>query len=98
MPQSLFEPALVLEPARRSAGRTACFAVSATADPGTVPRVLAPFAKRGLIPSRLHAVHDQDGLLIDLQVTAMGRQTAEAIANGLRQIFGVRTVLVAMKS
>ena len=32
--------------------QTACFSVIATAVPGTMPRVLEIFAKRGLVPAR----------------------------------------------
>ena len=32
--------------------QTACFSVIATPEPGTMPRVLEIFAKRGLVPAR----------------------------------------------
>lgn len=79
---------------------TACFTVTATAHPGMLPRVLEPFAKRGLIPSKLHAVEQDDSqsaLLIDLQVAHMELETAQKIGNSLSQVFGVNSVLVSAK-
>ncbi|WP_259781472.1 hypothetical protein [Aestuariispira ectoiniformans] len=79
---------------------TACFTVTAAAHPGMLPRVLEPFAKRGLVPSKLHAVEQDDGqsaLLIDLQVAQMELETAQKIGNTLNQVFGVNSVLVSAK-
>ncbi len=76
----------------------ACFTVLAHADPGLLPRVLEPFAKRGLVPSRLHATADGphgDEMTIDLQVTGMSAALAEQVAAFLRGLWGVSTVLTS---
>lgn len=79
---------------------TACFTVTAMAHPGMLPRVLEPFAKRGLVPTKLHAVEQSDhdaALLIDLQVVDMELETAQKIGSTLNQVFGVNSVLVSAK-
>ncbi|MDJ0951428.1 MAG: hypothetical protein QNJ94_21155 [Alphaproteobacteria bacterium] len=77
---------------------TACFTVHAHADPGVLPRVLEPFAKRGLVPTRLHATADGPGeLTIDLQVAGMAPELAKQVAAGLRMVWGVSTVLTSAR-
>ena len=73
--------------------QTACFSVIATAEPGTMPRVLEIFAKRGLVPARwLSAVAGpRDGEIhIDIQL-------AERLAQSLRQVVSVQSVLTSEK-
>lgn len=78
---------------------TACFSVVAQVDPGVMPRVLELFAKRGLVPSLWHSKIAPTGeLTIDLQLDGMEAQLARQIAAGLRQIWGVSTVLTAEKT
>jgi hypothetical protein len=77
---------------------TVCFAISARAEPAVMPRVLEPFAKRGLVPTRWHAVCGAgDELTIDLQVAGLDPGLVELIAASLRQIVGVESVLTAEK-
>ncbi|WP_245957127.1 hypothetical protein [Aestuariispira insulae] len=78
----------------------ACFSVHAKSDPGSLPRVLEPFAKRGLVPAQVHVTRDRDdnGLLqIDLQMADMDLDTATTIGRSLNQIFGIQSVLVSEK-
>ncbi|HTS92345.1 MAG TPA: hypothetical protein VMG55_10120 [Stellaceae bacterium] len=88
-----------LESARSSETQpTACFSVSADADPGVMPRVLEVFAKRGLVPtfwtSRVGAERD---LTIDIQMRGMESDLADYVAQTLRQIVGVEVVLTSEK-
>jgi acetolactate synthase small subunit len=77
---------------------TACFSVTAEAEPGVMPRVLELFAKRGLVPSLWHSKVAPTGeLTIDLQMEGMEALLARQIAQNLRQIWGVSTVLTAEK-
>lgn len=79
---------------------TACFSVVARAEPGTLPRVLALFAKRGLVPSSLHASFDgpsDHDITIDVQVKDMEPALATYIAQCMRQIFEVECVLTSEK-
>ncbi len=74
----------------------ACFAVRAAHDPGVLPRLLEPFAKRGLVP---HAVKmrqwgDESGLLIEIQVGNLTQDAIASIAQRLREQIAVDRVLV----
>ena len=80
--------------------RVFCFSVQAEAGPGIMPRVLELFAKRNLVPSRW--VSDLGGpaqreLSIDLQVEDLTPELTDYIANCLRQIPGVNSVLTSEK-
>lgn len=79
----------------------ACFAVRAAADPGTLSRVVELFAKRGLVPKSVHArlagATEESSLLIDVQIDALDAESAERIAESLRQIVTVERVLTARK-
>ena len=79
---------------------TACFAVTAAADSGAMPRVLEVFAKRGLVPSQCHSTlagRTGEELHIDVQITAIDAALATRLADGLRQVVCVRSVLTAEK-
>lgn len=75
----------------------ACFAVVAAADPGILPRVLEPFAKRGLVPSRCNARRTGDVLEVELEMAGMDRDLAEYVGRCLRQIQFVDCVLTSEK-
>ena len=80
--------------------QTACFSVIATAEPGTMTRVLEIFAKRGLVPARwLSAVAGpRDGEIhIDIQLADVDRELAERLAQSLRQVVSVQSVLTSEK-
>ena len=85
---------------RSDADVTACFSVQAIADPSVIPRVLALFAKRGLIPARLHSDlggRHWDELTIDLQVHGLTRSQRDHSAAILRGMVYVTSVLVSEK-
>jgi hypothetical protein len=75
---------------------TTFFSVQARAEPGVMPRVLELFAKRGLVPELWHSAVARPGtrLTIDIEVAGLG-DTADYVANCLRQITGVDVVLTA---
>ena len=78
-----------------------CYSVAAAADPGVVLRVLEQFAKRGLVPLRLLAIAAgarAEVLDIDVQVAGLGADTADHIAESLRQLVHVERVLTAVKT
>ena len=88
---------------RQSAGRnpvpTFCLTVRTVADPGTLPRVLEVFAKRGMVPAKLFSVATgADELTVDLQVTGIDDHLGAVIANQLRSQVGIETVLTSMKT
>ena len=72
-----------------------CFSVQAHTDPGVMPRVVELFAKRGLVPHKLHSTAAGSVLTIDVQIGGLGRDLADYIARCMRQIAGVETVLTS---
>jgi acetolactate synthase regulatory subunit len=88
---SLAEPSRVI---------TACFAVQARAEAGAMPRVLEPFAKRGLVPSQWRSTlagSARDELHIEIQLEDASHELADTIARCLRQIPDVEMVLTSEK-
>lgn len=80
--------------------RTACFSVIAAAEPGAMPRVLEIFARRGLVPSQwlgtLAGFHGRE-LHIDIQLEGVDTELSERLAQSLRQVVSVRSVLTSEK-
>lgn len=72
------------------------FAVTAAASPGVMPRVLEPFAKRGLVPTEWRSHTDDEKLTIEIRMAAMEPRLAAYIGNCLRQIYLVERVLITL--
>lgn len=66
--------------------RCVVFALHADADPGTLPRVLELFAKRGLVPLAMSSRLTGDRLLVEVEVAGMVRAESDHVANCLRQL------------
>src|SRR5215470_2800514 len=78
---------------------TFCLTVRTVADPGSLPRLLEVFAKRGMVPSKLFCVATgADELTVDLQVTGLDDDLGAVIANQLRSQVGIETVLTSVKT
>ncbi len=75
--------------------RCVAFTLQADADPGTLPRVLALFAKRGLVPESLTSRLAGDRLALEVAVVGMAPAESNHVANCLRQIPTVRRVTAA---
>lgn len=76
------------------------FLVVAPADPGLLSRLVEPFAKLGMVPSRVHASReDGDGseLTVDLRLSGVPARTAELIELGLRRVVGVRQLIAVVE-
>jgi acetolactate synthase small subunit len=73
---------------------TACFSIHAWAEPGVMPRVLALFAKRGMVPTSWHSRVSAGELTIDVQMRGLDSATAGYIAACLRRIMAVTMVLI----
>lgn len=74
----------------------AIFFVTATADPGMVQRLVEPFGKLGLVPTRVHISSENgqgDEFSADLRVAGLTRQTAHLVDKALRRIVGVQQVI-----
>lgn len=77
---------------------TACFSVVANSDPNALSRILEPFTKRGLTPSHVYATRTGPAgeiLHVDLQLADADDDTARRIANDLRGMWLVDTVLTS---
>ena len=72
-----------------------CFSVQARAEPGVLPRIVELFAKRGLVPHKLHSTATGSVQTIEVQIGGLGRDLADYIARCMRQITGVETVLTS---
>ncbi len=79
---------------------TACFSVHAAFDAAVMPRVLAVFARRGLVPTTWHSSvcgGDGEEIQIDLQMAGLDARQTEVVAESLRQIVNVACVLTSEK-
>ena len=77
---------------------TTCFFVQSEAEPGTLPRLLELFAKRGVVPDRVHChVGHQERQHVDLETCALTEFEASCVAEAMRQIPTVDLVLTSAK-
>ncbi|MCW9045610.1 MAG: hypothetical protein OQK35_04700 [Alphaproteobacteria bacterium] len=81
---------------------TACFSLQAEAEASVLPRVLALFAKRGLVPHRVHSQLQESGkgnqeLHLDLQLEGLDREDVRYYAELMRNIVPVDKVLTFEK-
>jgi len=77
---------------------TACFFVVAMADPAIMPRLANVFAKRGLTPTTWHSTLAEGGAVhVDIQLAAASQDLSERLAQDLRQLVLVETVLTSRK-
>ena len=78
---------------------TFCLTVRTVADPGTLPRLLEVFAKRGMVPAKLFSVATgADELTVDMQVTGLDADLGAIIASQIRSQVGIETVLTSVKT
>ena len=91
-------------PPKTGPNPTTCFFVQAEAEPGTLPRLLELFAKRGLVPDRVHshvahpvlpAKHERQH--VDLETSGLDEHEARCVAEAMRQIPTVELVLTSAK-
>lgn len=84
--------------AERSAPATFRFSLKGRSEPGIMPRVLELFAKRGLVPRKFHGATFGPGgsaLKIDLEIGGVEPDRVDYMANCMRGIVGIETVLTA---
>ena len=93
------EPSRAVADQPVSRDQTTCFSLQAAADPGLMPRIVEIFARRGLVPTRLHSVvgGPQGELSIDLEMVGMAAELAARIAAEMRAVWGVHLVLTTEK-
>lgn len=79
---------------------THCYFVHAATDPAVMPAVAGVLAKRGLVPDRLYGTrcgNNGEEMQVDLQVTGLDRDRADLLAQALRRLVCVDTVLLSEK-
>jgi len=68
------------------------FTILADAEPGVLPRLLQPFAKRDLTPDAMESVRNGDRLRVTLSLDAMPAEVVHLVEGNLRQVVGVHDV------
>jgi hypothetical protein len=68
------------------------FTLTATAEPGLLPRLLIPFARRDLTPDSLDCVRSGDTLRVEIAMAAMPAEMVHLIEGNLRQTVGVTSL------
>lgn len=70
----------------------------ADAEPGLLPRLLAPFARRDLVPDEVRSRRTGDLLQVELRMAAMPSEVLHLVEGNLRQVVGVRRLVVVLES
>ena len=70
------------------------FILLADAEPGLLPRVVAPFARRHLMPDQVTARRQGDLMYIEIALTGAPVPELRLAAGNLRQIVGFRQLTV----
>jgi len=68
------------------------YALLADAEPGLLPRLLVPFARRDLTPDRFDARRIGDAVQVEIVIDAMPGEMVHLVEGNLRQVVGVRSV------
>ena len=68
------------------------FLLHADAEPGLLPRLLQPFAKRDLIPARMSSWRDGATMHVEILVVDAEPGDLSRIAGNLCQVVGVRAL------
>jgi len=68
------------------------FTVQALAEPGLLPRLLQPFAKRDIIPDRVAAERQGEGMRVAITLHAPDPGVLHLLAGNLGQVVGVLEV------
>jgi|GEM_PF-6217418 len=94
--ESAPRPAAAGSATRPNAPRVFAFTIRAAAEPETVPRLISPFAKRGLVPKRFSARlgAEPNWVTVWVETELPDQQAAEGIAANLRGILCVDAVLL----
>ena len=73
------------------------FTVEAFAEPGLLPRLLQPFAKRDLTPDHMLARREGEMMHVELGMDAMPAEMVHLVAGNLGQVIGVTRVTEARR-
>lgn len=73
------------------------FELLADAEPGVLSRVLAPFARRDLVPDDFRSRRIGDALRVEIGMAEMPSGTLHLVEGNLRQVVGVRRLAVVLE-
>lgn len=68
------------------------FTVQAEADPGLLPRLMQPFAKRDLTPDSFEARKTGAAVRVDIAMASMPAEMVHLVVGNLGQVIGVTQV------
>jgi len=68
------------------------FTLTASAEPGLLPRLLLPFAKRDLTPDSFDCTRQGADLRVEISMAAMPAEMVHLVEGNLRQVVGVSQV------
>ena len=68
------------------------FTLVAEASPGLLPRLLAPFARRDLMPDSFDAIRDGEEMRIEIAMADMPAEMVHLVEGNLRQVVGIRSL------
>jgi len=69
-----------------------CFTVLAEPEPGLLPRLMMPFARRDLIPDSLSCVTSGGVMRVDIRMAGMPAEMVHLVEGNLRQTLGVTQI------
>ena len=73
------------------------FDLVADCEPGLLPRLLVPFARRDLTTDQIKARRHGDAMHVTIVLDAMPAETVHLVEVNLRQIVGMRRVEVVLR-
>lgn len=73
------------------------FEVQADAEPGLLPRLLVPFARRDLTPDQMRSRRCGEVIEASLEMQAMPAEMVHLVEGNLRQVVGVRRLSVVVR-
>ncbi len=72
------------------------FELLADAEPGLLPRAIAPFARRNLVPDMVRAQRQGSAMLVEIRMEAMPSEMLHLVEGNLRQIVGIQRLIVVL--
>lgn len=68
------------------------FTLTAESEPGLLPRLIQPFARRDLTPDSFDCTRSGNALRVEITMAAMPAEMVHLVEGNLRQTFGVLAV------